>query len=567
MGQGASLSPRPAAPAAPKGLLRSPGATPARWEGAEGPKGAHMSRRAALAAGVGALIACTRSERLDYTGAWIGASHARGHRVRDRETTSTAAARQRTDVVIVGGGVSGLACARALARSGIDDFVLLELEDSVGGNSRGHVLGGSRCPLGAHYLPLPGPDAHEVRELLFDLQLLRHELGRTVADEQHLCHSPQERLFFDGAWHEGLLPPAAPGSRSMQQYRAFAREVDRVRGELAFALPTQRAAWTGGHRALDAISFAHWLGRRGLDDPRLSWLLDYACRDDYGAGVSEVSAWAGLHYFASRHGFAAPGDEAAPREPVFTWPEGNAWLVERIAAPLRARVRSAHTVLQVTGERHGVQVLALDERNQQPMAFDAKAVVLAVPLFVAQRLLRDPVVPLDAAAAPLRHAPWLVANLQSRAPLLDRAIGAPPAWDNVRYGAPSLGYVSAQHQSLRADAQALVLTAYWALPLHERAALLADDWRPWAQRVIDDLAVAHPDLPHKVQRIELMRYGHAMRVPLPGARGDPALAALASLTGRVQFAHADLSAYSVFEEAYTHGVRAAASVAAALRRR
>ncbi len=529
-------------------------------------QGARVTRRAALAAGVGALTACSRGERAHYTGAWVGASQVRGHRLRDRETSPTATARQRTDVVIVGGGVSGLACARALARAGIDDFVLLELEDAIGGNSRGHRLGGSRCPLGAHYLPLPGPDAREVRELLFDLQLLRHQAGRTVADERHLCHSPQERLFFDGAWHEGLLPPAAPGSRSLQQYRAFAREVDRVRRELAFTLPTSRAAWTDGHRALDAVPFAHWLAQRGLDDPQLTWLLDYACRDDYGAGLSEVSAWAGLHYFASRHGFSAPGDDVEPREPVFTWPEGNAWLVERIAEPLRARVRSAHTVLQVIEERHGLQVLALDERTQQPVAFDAKAVVLAVPLFVAQRLLRAPLPALAAAAAPLRHAPWLVANLQLRTPLLERAVGAPPAWDNVRYGAPSLGYVSAQHQSLRADAQATLLTAYWALPQHERAALSSSHWRPWAQRVIDDLAVAHPDLAAKVQRIELMRYGHAMRVPLPGARGDPALAALASLTGRVQFAHADLSAYSVFEEAYTHGVRAAASLVAALRR-
>jgi len=252
---------------------------------------------------------------------------------------------------------------------------------------------------------------------------------------------------------------------------------------------------------------------------------------------------------------------------VFTWPEGNAWLAERLAAPLRERMRGAHTVLQVDEERHGVHVSAFDERAQQTVAFDARVAVLAVPLFVARRVLRTPMPALDAAAAALRHAPWLVANLQLHTPLLERAHGAPPAWDNVRYGAPSLGYVSAQHQSLRADTPATVLTAYWALPVSERAALASDDWQPWAQRVIDDLALSHPDLPHKLQRIELMRYGHAMRVPLPGARGDPALTALAAAAGRVQFAHADLSAYSVFEEAYTHGARAAASVVALLRRR
>jgi monoamine oxidase len=530
-------------------------------------QGASVTRRAALAAGVGALAGgCARDEMVRYDGAWLGASQARGHRLRE-SAAPAATSHQRTDVVIAGGGIAGLACARALARAGIQDFVLLELEDTAGGNSRGHAMGAARCPLGAHYLPLPGPDAHEVRELLFDLGLLRSSAGRTVADERHLCHSPQERLFFDGAWHEGLLPPAEPGSRTLQQYRGFAQEVDRVQKSLAFALPTQRAAWTDGHRAIDALTFAQWLQQHALDDAQLLWLLDYACRDDYGAGLHDVSAWAGLHYFASRHGFAAPGDAAAEREPVFTWPEGNAWLAERLAEPAQSRVRSGYTVLQVNEERHGVQVLALDEQSQQAVAWDAKVVVLALPLFVARRVLRTPMPALDAAAQALRYAPWVVANLQLRAPLLERASGAPPAWDNVRYGSPSLGYVSAQHQSLRVDAQATVLTAYWALPLSERAALAAEDWRPWAQRVIDDLTVAHPDLPHQLQRIELMRYGHAMRVPAPGARGDPALAALAAAAGRVQFAHADLSAYSVFEEAYTHGVRAAGSVVAALGRR
>ena len=41
---------------------------------------------------------------------------------------------------------------------------------------------------------------------------------------------------------------------------------------------------------------------------------------------------------------------------------------------------------------------------------------------------------------------------------------------------------------------------------------------------------------------------------------DAALAALREPQGRLQFAHSDLSAYSVFEEAFTHGVRAANQV-------
>ena len=50
---------------------------------------------------------------------------------------------------------------------------------------------------------------------------------------------------------------------------------------------------------------------RASTDPQLRWYLDYCCRDDYGAGMAQVSAWAGIHYFASRHGFHAPGDDDA----------------------------------------------------------------------------------------------------------------------------------------------------------------------------------------------------------------------------------------------------------------
>ena len=162
----------------------------------------------------------------------------------------------------------------------------------------------------------------------------------------------------------------------------------------------------------------------------------------------------------------------------------------------------------------------------------------------------------------MRHAPWLVANLQLDAALDDRP-GAPPSWDNVPYGSAALGYVDAMHQSTRPVAGPTVLTAYWALGgqaaaelAEQRARLLSDDWRPWADRVVADLATMHPDLPGKIRRVELMRYGHAMSIPLPGLRGSAALQALAAPQKRVQFGHADLSAYSVFEEAFFHGTRA-----------
>ena len=167
-----------------------------------------MKRRTLLAAAAAAAAGCTVREASPPPTAWVGAWHERGHRLRNAGAMPTPAVQRRATVLIVGAGIAGLAAARAFTQRGMADVHVLELEDRCGGNSRGHVLGGMACPLGAHYLPLPAPESREVNELLHALGLLRTELGRTVADERHLCHSPQERLFIDGAWAEGLLPPA-----------------------------------------------------------------------------------------------------------------------------------------------------------------------------------------------------------------------------------------------------------------------------------------------------------------------------------------------------------------------
>jgi predicted NAD/FAD-dependent oxidoreductase len=548
-----------------------------------------LRRRTLLLGALAApLVACRRSGEAPsgggwigeagWRGGWIGADAARGHRLRDlRPTTlATPALQRRAGVLVVGAGIAGLGAARALMQAGVDDVHVFDLESAAGGNSRAHAIDGIACPLGAHYLPLPGERALEVIELLEALGLRRTEGGRPVYDERTLCHSPQERLFIEGGWHEGLLPlpealPANERTATVRDYRRFAAAVTRLGAGDAYAIPTARAPWTAQHDALDRQTFAAWLDAEALFAPALRWYLDYCCRDDYGAGAAQVSAWAGLHYFASRHGFQVPGEAGDQRDGVLTWPEGNAWLARRLAAPLGDRFHAASVVLRVVEERHAASVDLWNDAEQRLERWQAPQVLLAVPLFVAARLLPSPPPALVAATRSMRHAPWLVANLHLREALDDRP-GAAPAWDNVAYRSPTLGYVDAGHQSLLPYAGPTVLTAYWALggdtPAElaaQRARLLDAPWRTWADAVLADLVPLHPDLPERLTRVDLMRYGHAMSIPLPGVRGSAALAALAQPQRRVHHAHADLSGYSVFEEALYHGTRAAQDVLARLR--
>ncbi len=542
-----------------------------------------LRRRTLLAgAAIAPIAGCGRAGPVAWDGDWVGANAQRGHRLRARkagglptpEVAGSAAA------IVVGAGISGLAAARELVRAGIEDILLLDLEDEAGGNSRGHEIAGMRCPLGAHYLPAPGDAAVEVIALLEDLGLRRTERGVPVYDELTLCHSPQERLHIDGFWHDGLLPPidalpAAERRVTLADYRRFSALVDEAGAGGAFSIPTARSRWRPALAALDALTFTAWLDRQGLHAPALRWYLDYCCRDDYGAGAMQVSAWAGLHYFASRHGFHAPGDAHEDRDAVLTWPEGNAWLARRLAAPLRERTRTGQVVLRVSEAREAVSVDLWNDTAQRSERWLAPQVVLAVPLFIAARLLDHPVDALTETAIAMPHAPWLVGNLHL-AEALDERRGAPLSWDNVAYDwgepNPTLGYVDAMHQSTRSIPGPTVLTAYWALGgnrladlAQQRARLLSAPWSTWSAEVVGGLSRLHPDLPSKLRRVDLMRHGHAMSVPVPGLRGSQALQALAEPIGRLHFAHADLAAYSVFEEAFYHGTRAGASAAAKLK--
>ncbi len=549
-----------------------------------------MKRRAFLgaaagAAGAFALAGCEAASAIE--GGFTGIDMTRGHALRDHALSGTSSPGvRRTRVVIAGGGVAGLAAARALRLAGVDDFVLLELEDSAGGNSRGGSVNGIACPLGAHYLPVPSGDgASEVQDLLEELGLRRRVAGRWEYDERHLCHSPQERLFFNGEWQDGLLPMQGVGASTLAQYRQFARRVEALQHAAHFAIPMAKAPLTPVLLALDALDFEAWLGREGLDDPQLRWYLDYCCRDDYGAGLAHVSAWAGIHYFASRHGFQVPGDASAaagaqtgPGSSVLTWPEGNGWLTRRLAEPLGERLKCGLVVTRIAQMRAGVEVDAFDAASQIRVRWMAERCIVALPVFMAARVVENPPDLLRHAAAQLRYAPWLVANVHVRAPLADNARGAAPSWDNVIYGTRSLGYVDARHQSLDPTPSATVLS--WYRPLAPgiyaapgtygggtgRRQLQERPWPSWRDELLAELSVPHPDIASLATRIDITRYGHAMAIPAPGLLSQIGLLRpsdrrrqLSKLeqarvtSGRLSFAHADWSGYSIFEEAFTRG--------------
>ena len=547
-----------------------------------------LQRRHFLGSAAAALLAGCQPPPPALEFAFAGIDLERGHALRDLLAQGPLPAPtlvRRAQVIIAGGGVAGLAAARSLRLAGVHDFALLELEDTPGGNSRAGAVNGVACPLGAHYLPVPGDHAPEVQDLLEELGLRQRVAGRWQYDERHLCHSPQERLYFEREWQEGLLPVQGVGEATLEQYRRFSQAVAAASRAARFTMPQFAAldAKTGlapAHQALDAMTFEAWLQQQGLDDAHLRWYLDYCCRDDYGAGMARVSAWAGLHYFASRHGFHAPGEAVAEdREGVLTWPEGNGWLTQQLATPLKAQgqLQTGTSVLRIAETRRGVEVDAFNHHSGNVERWQAPRCVVALPVFVAARVVQNPPAFLAQAAQRLQWAPWAVTNIHLNAPLADRP-GAAPAWDNVIYGDSNpggLGYVDASHQKLDPRPGPTVLTYYQALGdvADARQQLATQGAEHWGRAALAALAGPHPDVLQRATRVQVTRYGHAMSIPVPGVQtflsqiglqgaprkrklllnGERQRALPTPATARLAFAHSDWSGYSVFEEAFTRG--------------
>lgn len=460
-----------------------------------------------------------------------------GHRLRDRAPFAAPSERRKHEVVIVGGGVSGLTAAWRLRKRGFEDFAVLELEDTPGGNSRWGENEISRFPWAAHYLPLPDAGNTIVRELCEEFGLLREG----EFEERWLCHSPQERLFIHGRWQEGLEPLTGAAGEDLRQMKRFDEQMRDFASTGAFTLPLDRGLEKASPalRALDRIDMLEWMRREGYSSEPLRWLIDYSTRDDYGTRAGAASAFAAIHYFASR-----PHEEKGP----LTWPEGNGWLMERLLAQVRRHVRTGAMVHRVARQATKWHVFT------PKTLYEASMVIFAAPTFLAGWLV-DPPPP----RYPLDGAPWLVANLTlDRWP---RNHGFDYAWDNVIYRSPSLGYVVATHQSLESRQARTVWTFYWALAdgqaVDQRRILLGGDWNYWKEKILADLERPHPDIRQCVRRIDIFRIGHAMPRPSPGSMFSEARRALCRHKGTLVFANSDLSGLSLFEEAAYRGASAA----------
>lgn len=492
----------------------------------------------------------------------IGADFERGHRIRQKENINSFSEIIRVNKLIIGGGISGLSTAYHLNENGENDFLLLEMNNEIGGNSSAWKTPYTWAPRGAHYLSLPNDDNFPLIRFMEKHQLITGKIdGKYVYNERHLCHAPNERLLYRGQFQEGLVPEYGVDEKAMKEiehFFAWMRELKSAldeNGMLLFNIPSRNGKLQQHIEELDQETFLSFLTKHEVTNPELIWFLDYCCRDDFGAGMDKVSAWAGIHYFAARK---ANPYNAEPTS-VLTWPEGNFHLSKMLAHPVSDKIKKDLVVHQIIENQKEVEVLAFNVDKKIWIKYIAEKVVVSCPSYVTQHILQSAQWPHEFFNG-FTHFPWFIGIVTvKKLPTTEN--GVPLAWDNVKYGTKGLGYVSNRHQELKRMEGPLVLSVY--LTLDELSAnegrkhLFRANEKELVKRVVDELKGIHPKIEEEILSIDLQRWGHGMITPVPGSlKKQLEYQSLSKNVKRVYLAHTDYSSYSIFEEGFDAGYRA-----------
>jgi hypothetical protein len=474
----------------------------------------------------------------------------------------------RNKVVIVGSGVAGLTAARELQKQGLNDFTVLELESLIGGNAASGENAISAFPWGAHYLPVPGADSAFLYPFLREENIVTgfDAQGLPYYNELYLCHDLHERLFLNGSWQEGLAPTQGIKPQDKQDFDRFFNLVANYKqakgndGKPAFTIPVAMASKDPIFTRLDRITMAHYLNDLGLYSPYLRWYINYCCRDDFGGGINTVSAWAGVHYFASRRRQMANHIDDA----ILVWPEGNGFLVNRLARSFSDRIQTQCMVYDISPHENSLAVNYFDAKHQRSCQIIADKVIVAIPRFVASKICHSDFGACFSDIGNLQYAPWLVANISLKSIPSSRGIDL--AWDNVSFYSSSLGYINAKHQSLKTTRGETVITYYLPLddlpPKEARKQALARTTQEWRQQIINDLENMHDGITGLIQDIQYRILGHGMICPTPNVIQN---LTLTRSQGNLFFAHSDMSGLSLFEEAYWQGMQTAEALLATLK--
>jgi monoamine oxidase len=296
-----------------------------------------------------------------------------------RHRHRTPASRRRVDVVVVGGGVSGLAAAHEVVRHG-RSVLVLEARDRVGGRTLNHPLGhGKVVEAGGEWV---GPTQDRVHALMKELHLTTYP---QYVEGNHVYLFEGTRMNYTESGPTGTAPPdptiVAEVASTVQLLDTLSQQV-----------PVE-APWTAKRAAeWDQQTLETWL-RANTVSERFRDLARLAVRSIFGAEPREMSFLFALFYIA------AAGNEHTPGtfERLFSTRNGSnqdrlhggSQLISlRLARRLgRRRVLLRRPVHRIVQSRTGVRVEA------HGITVRARRAIVAIPPALAGRIDYQPLMP------------------------------------------------------------------------------------------------------------------------------------------------------------------------------
>ena len=400
------------------------------------------------------------------------------HQVRDGHHFNPPAVSARHDVVIVGGGPSGLTAAYLLQQR---DFLLLEKEPHWGGNAYLEEYQGQAYATGAAFV-----DGGESAALEF-----AKELGLEMLPVNNPDPTILRGEFIADTWGQGLdhLPYPA-GVR--ESFKKFRQKIDSI-------------SVVGREREVDAEPFSKYF-EGYAPEVKLWW--DTFGPSNWGARTEETSALLGI---------SALKEVAGVHDGRVTWPGGLGAITRRLVEALQPqhseRMQAGAAIVHVRRARDAAEVTYLREGQLKTVA--AKAVIMATPKFITWRLVEG--LPADQVEAmkQIRYIPYPVVNLIFDRPVFNKG------YDTWCPGNTFTDFIVADWTVARNKPdyrqKSNILTFYTPLTQTERPLLLTEDGaKDVAARVLRDFQKLFPGSNVDPVEVHIYRRGHPLYMSTPG---------------------------------------------------
>jgi monoamine oxidase len=400
------------------------------------------------------------------------------HEVRDGRHFDHPPVSARHDVVIVGGGVSGLTAAYLLRDR---DFLILEKEPHWGGNAYLERYEDAAFATGSAFTARSEtPVMH-----------LAAELGLEPLPVSNPDPSIIRGEFVSDTWGAGLdhLPYPAEVRASFKKFRYNLLKV----------------AVQARSLQLDNEPFARYC--QGYAPEVKAWWDNFG-PSNWGARTEETSAMVGIGALQS----VASGE---PDDRV-TWPGGLGAITKRLTEVLKPRhadrMIAGATVVAVEEQKDEARVTYL--RLNEPKTVAAKAVVMAAPEFITWGLIDGLPADQKEAMKRIRYIPYPVVNLVFDRPIYNKG------YDTWCPGNSFTDFIVADwtvRNKPGYQQKHNILTCYTPLDEKDRVRLLTEEGtREIAGSVLKDFQKLFPESNVDPVEVHIYRRGHPLYMSTPG---------------------------------------------------